>query len=147
MRRAIMVIVATVILLLVGYAVGRRPVGPLRQAVEDVKVEFQEKEAELRTRASLAEAQGYLWQARAELLVASLDVDRNNFGNASERSARARDLLQRAAGVPGMTLDLTEVHERLEEALEKVAALDPAAKGALVQVSEALGRALDQRHA
>jgi hypothetical protein len=147
MNRPIAVIVATVLLLTIGFMLGRRPVSGLREQVQTIETSFQERVTDLEARAALAEGMGYVWQARAELLVAALDVERNNFGTASERAGRARDLLNRAAEIPGMTLDLTQVRTTLDQTLQKIGALESESRAMLLHVADELGKILDQKQA
>jgi hypothetical protein len=146
-KRVITVILAGLILLGSGYFVGRRPVSRLRAEVEAAHQQVKLRVGELESEKAQAEATGYLWQARAELLVASLDVEKANYGTASERAKRAAELITRAGAVPGLRLDLNEVQGLVTGAEERIGALDPQAQTALVAAATALGRLLDRRHA
>lgn len=147
MNRAIAVVLATLLLLAVGFFMGRRPVSRLAAEVDSVRAENRIRIGELEARASLAEARGYLWQARARLLMAAIAVERSNFGTASEHASEARDLLTRAASAPDLHLDLTEVQGKVEAAVERIHALDTGARGALEQAAAALGQILDRENA
>jgi len=135
------------ILLVVGYSLGRRPVGPLRAELDSRRTSEQKRIATAEKKAALAEARGYLWQARAELLLASLEVERTNFGTAAERTRSAEDLIVRAAGVAGLGLNLDEAQQLVEAAAGKIADLDGEAKGALENASNLLGRLLEEHQA
>jgi hypothetical protein len=144
MTRAVSVLVAVVVLLGVGWFFGHRPVSDLKKQLEEQEQEFQTRTADLESRAAVAEARGFLWAAHAELLLASQDVDKRNFGTASERVSRASDLITRVAGAPGVTIDLSEVQTLTESALAKIGTLDPSAPEILKRVAEELNRLLEK---
>lgn len=144
MIRAVSVVVAVLILLTVGWFFGHRPVGELRSRLEVQEAEFQAELTRLQSQASLAEARGFLWAAHAELLLAAQDVAQKNFGTASDRAARARDLITRAQSTPGLTMDLGEVRELTDAALTQIGALDPAAPEVLRRAAQELNRLLDR---
>jgi len=146
-NRVVAVIVGTLILLLVGFTLGRRPVGRLNEQVKQLTATHEQMVGDLQDRAALAEARGYLWQARARLLIASHDVEMNNFGQAGQQVTAASELLTRAAAVEGMHLDLGAVQEMIAAAAKAVSALDPAARDPLFRSSQMLGTLLDQDRA
>jgi len=144
MTRAISVVVGVLVLLLVGWFFGHRPVSDLQSRLEAQDTAFQIEKADLEVRAALAEARGALWAAHAELLLAAQDVERKNFGTASNRVTRARDLITRAQATPGLTLELGEVRDLTESALSQIGSLDPAAPAALQRAAEELSRLLEK---
>jgi len=144
MMRAISVLVGVLILLAVGWYVGHRPVSGLQAEVERVEMEAADRQAALETRAQLAEARGYLWQARADILLASYDVSKMNYGTANEHAVAARDLLTRAAGTPGLTLDVSGVREMVDSAVGKIGAMEPDAHAVLMRAAAELARLLEK---
>jgi len=146
-NRVVAIIVGTVLLLSVGFLLGRRPVGRLNEKVQQLTEAQTLVTAELRERAALAEARSYLWQARALLLIASQDVEQKNFGQAGQKTAEAQRLITRAAGVEGMHVDVGGVQEAVSAAVQALEALDPGARETLVNASRMLGAILDQERA
>jgi len=147
LNRVVAIIAGTLILLAVGFFLGRRPVGHLNAQVKQL-TEMQEKQtAQLREQAALAEAKGYLWQARARLLIASRDVEDKNFGKAGDQVAEAQKLLTRAAAVESLHIDVSAVQDLVGAAAEAVTALDAGAVDALVRASQLLGSILEQERA
>ena len=144
MTRAVSVMVAVLVLLGVGWFFGHRPVSDLKQQLEEQEQAFLAEKADLEVRANTAEAKGLLWAAHAELLLATQDVARKNFGTASDRVARARDLITRAAGIPLVALDLGEVRDITESALTQIGALDPGAPETLKRAASELSRLLQK---
>lgn len=116
MTRALSVLVSVLILLGVGWFFGQRPIGGLKDQLEEQTTQFQTTKTELETALRVAEARGSLWSAHAELLLAAHDVGKRNFGTASERVEAAHDKITRAAAVPGMILPLDGVQSLLESA-------------------------------
>lgn len=147
MRRALIVIAAAVILILVGFYVGQRPVGPLRETVDKLKVETGARIAEAEKSAEIAEARGELWRARSEILTAAVHATRSNFGLATEQARRASERVTHAAAVPGVNLDVAGVHAPLNTAVERLALLDGSARDLLEAAAEELGRLLAQTRA
>lgn len=144
MTRAISVLIGVVLLLGVGWYVGHRPGAGLSEQLATLQEECAERSAKLEQRAQTAEARGYLWQARAELLLASKDVGDRNFGTAGERASRAHDLITEAAGNPGITMDLKQIQDMVNSAAGKVGALDPEAGDILIRAATELGRLLEK---
>ena len=144
MTRAISVVVGVLILLVVGWFFGHRPVSDLQGRLEAQESAFQIEKSDLEGRAALAEARGSLWAAHAELLLASQDVENRNFGTASDRVTRAGDLITRAQATPGLILELGEVRDLTESALSQVGALDPKAPATLRRAAEELSRLLEK---
>lgn len=144
MTRAISVVVGVLVLLTVGWFFGHRPVSDLQNRMEAQETAFQVEKADLEARAAIAEARGSLWAAHAELLLASQDVEDRNFGTASDRVTRARDLITRVQGTPGLVLDLGEVRDMTESALSQVGALDPKAPASLQRAAKELSRLLEK---
>ncbi len=143
MMRAISVLVGVIILLAVGWYVGHRPVSSLQDRVDQIQADAQTREAELETQVQLAEARGYLWQARAEILLASHDVSKMNFGTARDRAVAARDLLTHVAGTPGLTFDVSGVREMVDSAVGKIGAMEPDAEPILIRAAEELAHLLE----
>ena len=144
MTRAISVVAGVLVLLVVGWFFGHRPVSELRTRMEAQETAFQVEKADLEARAVIAEARGSLWAAHAELLLASQDVENRNFGTAADRVTRARDLITRVQGTPGLVLDLGEVRDLTESALSQVGALDPKAPASLQRAAQELSRLLEK---
>jgi hypothetical protein len=144
MTRAISVLIGVVLLLGVGWYVGHRPSAGLSKQLATLQEDCERRTTELEQRAQTAEARGRLWEARAELLLASHDVEDRNFGTANERATRAHDLITEAAGDPGITLDLKPVQDMVSSAVGKVGALDPEAGGVLARAASELGRLLEK---
>ena len=144
MIRAISALVAVLVLLGVGWTVGHRPVARCHDRMEQLEAEFQARQSDLEQRAQTAEARGYLWQARAELLLASHEVDRRNFGTAGKHAEQARELLTRAAAVPHLTLDLSPVRDMVDSAVGKIEAMDPDSGAVLMRAASELGRLLEK---
>ena len=144
MTRAVSVMVAVLVLLGVGWFFGQRPVSGLKRQLEEQEQAFLDEKADLEVRANTAEAKGLLWAAHAEILIATQDVVRKNFGTASDRVSRARDLITQAAGLPGITLDLGGVRDITESALTQIGALDPGAPETLKLAASELNRILQK---
>jgi hypothetical protein len=144
MTRAVSVMIAVLVLLGVGWFFGQRPVSGLKRQLEEQEQAFLTENADLELRANTAEAKGLLWAAHAEILIATQDVAQKNFGTASDRVSRARDLITRAAGIPGITLDLGEVRDITESALTQIGALDPGAPETLKRAASELNRLLQK---
>jgi hypothetical protein len=144
MKRAISVLVGVLILLAVGWYVGHRPVSGLNDHIARIEAEARDKYVELENRAQVAEARGYLWQARAEILLAANDVSKMNYGTANERAVQARDLLTRAVGIPGLTLDVSGVRDMVDSAVGKIGAMEPDCQSVLLRAASELGRLLEK---
>jgi hypothetical protein len=144
MTRAISVLIGVVLLLGVGWYVGHRPSSGLSRQLATLQEDCTHRTTELEARAQTAEARGRLWQARAELVLASHDVDQRNFGTANERATRAHDLITEAAADPGITMDLKPVQDMVNSAVGKVGALDPEAADVLARAASELGRLLER---
>lgn len=147
MRRAITVIIATLILLAVGFYLGQRPVKPLRNTVDQLSGEMKAQVAQLQKAQALADARADLYQASSELYAAAAHATRSNFGLATEKARHAGDLITRASAVPGVDIDTSAVQSAITAALEKLTALDASARDVLESAAEDLARLLDQRHA
>ncbi len=144
MVRVIAVLVAVVILLTLGWYIGHRPVPVLRTQLAASRADCQKQAADLERRALDAEARGYLWQARAEILLAAHDVEQRNYGTATDRATQARDLLTRTAGTAGVTLDLGSIRDMVDSAVGKLGAAEPGARDVLLRAASELGRILEK---
>jgi hypothetical protein len=144
MTRAISVVVGVLVLLTVGWFFGHRPVSQLETRLEAQETAFQIEKADLEVRAAMAEARGSLWAAHAELMLAARDAEQKNYGTASDRVTRARDLITRVQATPGFTMELGEVRDLAESALSLIGAMDPAAPGALQRAADELSRLLEK---
>jgi len=143
MTRAISVLGAVIVLLLVGWFFGHRPVSRLQTTLEEERAACAEQAADLQAQARAAEARGYLWTAEGELILAARDVERRNFGTAAVRAARARDLLAEAAEALALTEELGPVREGVQGALARIEALEPGAGETLRQAAIDLNRLLE----
>jgi hypothetical protein len=143
MLRAALVILSVVVLLAVGWFFGQRPISAIRKDCREKEAALEERQGELEGRALLAEARGYLWEARAQLLLATHDVEARNFGTAAERTSRARELITRAASVPGNRLDLGPARDTVESALTKVGAMETDSRVSLQHAAAEIGRLLE----
>jgi len=148
MTRAISIVVGVVILLVVGWFFGHRPVSELETQLERQEARFQTEKAELEARVRQAETRGYLWSAHAELLIAARDVEQRNFGTAANRVSRVHDLITRAGQEPSLALPLDELRGLVDGAKTRVDNLDPAAveflrRGAdeMIRILEKMGQA------
>ena len=144
MTRAISVLVATLVLLSVGWYVGHLPVRRQADRMKTMESAFQDELLELTERALLAEGRGYLWQARAELVLAAHEIDQRNFGSASRHAQAARDLVVRAAGVPGLRLNLETTQNAMDAAMTKLGAMDPAGRESVLRAASELERLLER---
>lgn len=144
MTRAVSVMVAVVVLLGVGWFFGHRPVSRLNHQLDEQIQAFETQKADLERRANTAEAKGLLWAAHAELLLATQDVGQKNFGTASDRVSRARDLITQAAGMPAIAFDLGEVRDLTEAALQQIGALDADSPETLKRAASELSRILQK---
>lgn len=148
MTRAVSIVVGVVILLLVGWYFGHRPVSVLQNELEQQEARFQTERAELEAKVQQAETRGFLWSAHAELLVAAEDVEERNFGTAADRVSRVHDLITRAGQDAALALPLEEVRGLVDGAKVRVDNLDPAAveflrRGAdeLIRILQKMGQA------
>ena len=141
MVRAVSILVGTVLLLAVGWAVGNRPASARYEAAETA---FAEKLAELQAERALVEARGYLWEARARMLLAMAEIEKRNFGTASEQATTAHELIVRAAASPGLQLDLSTARDMADSVMGKIGAMDPDARDLANRVVQELGRLLDR---
>lgn len=144
MTRLIAVIAAVAVLLSVGWYFGQRGSGALRDRIESQETACADQISRLEERARLAEARGYIWEARAELMLAVADIEAHNFGTASSRAGRARDRLTEAAAVPGHRLDLEPVRNRIERTLGRIQAMDADSALQLREAALELGRLLEK---
>ncbi len=144
MTRAISVLVATLVLLSVGWYVGHLPVRRNADRMRTMESAFQDEILDLTERALLAEGRGYLWQARAELVLAGHEIDQRNFSSASRHAQAARDLVVRAAGVPGLRIDLERVQTAMDSAMPRLGAMDPAAGEDVRRAASELERLLER---
>jgi hypothetical protein len=144
MMRAISVVVAVLVLLVVGWYFGQRPASGLKKDLAAQGEECAKRLSALEERALQAEARGWLWAAHAELLLAANDVERRNFGTAGERVARARDRITQAAGVVGNPEELGRVRDVVGSISALVAALDPEARELLLRAAAELERLLER---
>lgn len=142
MKRAVAVLVAVIVLLAAGWWLGHRSTGALQSRVEALELDLTTRTDSLEAAVRQAEARGYLWQARAELLLAAHDVEQKNFGTANQRAVRARDLIQRAAA-PRIGVDLGDVPQMVDSAIGKTGALDLDAVDVLNRAAAELGRRLE----
>ena len=147
MNRVIAVVVGAFVLLLVGYLMGSRPVGGLKEEIKELKQLHTEELNRVRTQAHDALGEGYLWQARAQFMVAAQDVAESNFGTAANRVAEAVDLVQRAQALPSISLNLGPVESQAAKALEAVRSLKPESQEQLLKVASDLGALLERREA
>lgn len=148
MTRAISIVVGVVILLVVGWFFGHRPVSELEKQLERQEARFQTQKAELEARVRQAETRGFLWSAHAELLIAVRDVEQRNFGTAANRVSRVHDLITRAGQETSLALPLDEMRGLVDGAKARIDNLDPAAieflrRGAdeLIRMLEKMGQA------
>lgn len=148
MTRAISIVAGVVILLVVGWFFGHRPVSELQDQLERQEARFQSEKAELEARVRQAESRGYLWSAHAELLIAVRDVEERNFGTAANRISRVHDLITRAGQDASLALPLDELRGLVDGAKTRIDTLDPAAieflrRGAdeLIRILEKMGQA------
>ena len=144
MVRAISVVVAVLLLLSVGWFVGHRQVAVLERGYARDRATWQAREVELIARANLAEAQGMLRLAEAELLLAADDASEKNYGLAGSRARRAQDLIIKAAAVPGVTMPLGDLRNEVQSAQEKAEAADPRATDLLRMAAGDVRRLLEQ---
>jgi hypothetical protein len=144
MTRAVSVLVATLVLLGVGWFLGHRPVNLLENQLAALEEQCAQEVVRLSERARHSEARGYLWQARARLLLAKHEIDLRNFGSASEHAMRARDLITQTSAIPGVTLDLVAVHQMVESAIGKIMAMDAASEDVIMRAANELGRLLER---
>ena len=70
MMRALSVLVGVLVLLCVGWFLGNRPVSVLKSELKQQTEVFANERADLKIKATVAEARGFLWVAHAELLMA-----------------------------------------------------------------------------
>jgi hypothetical protein len=147
MNRLVTVIVGSVILVLVGYFLGARPVGGLKDELSVAKEQHAIEIEALKVQASDALGEGYLWQARAQLLVAAQDVGANNFGTAASRVTNALELLQTARTLPNLSINLGEVEGMVIRALKAAKALDPIAGSQILGAASELGLLLERKQA
>ena len=144
MVRAISVIMAVLLLLSAGWFVGHRQVAVLQRGYARERAAWQTREAELVTRANLAEARGMLRLAEAELLLAADDASEKNYGLAGSRARRAQDLIIKAAAVPGVTMPLGDLRNEVQSAQERAEAADPRAADLLRLAAGDVRRLLEQ---
>jgi hypothetical protein len=143
MTRAISVLGAVVVLLAVGWYFGHRPVSRLERTLLQEQEACADQAQELQAQARMAEARGYLWTVEGELILAAQDVESRNFGTASSRVTRARDLLGAATDALAPGAEMEPVREGVLSALERIDALDPAAGEVLLRTAAALNRLLE----
>lgn len=144
MIRALSVLVGVLVLLSVGWFLGNRPVSGLKSELEQQTADFAVDRADLELKANLAEARGFLWTAHAELLLAGVDLENLNFGTAADRVSRAQDFLTRAAGKPGMTVDLETARTLVASAVTQIGAMNQSAGSTVARAAEELGRVLEK---
>jgi len=142
--RALSVLAAVLILLGVGWFLGHRPVGGLKQQLQEQETRFQDERAELEQKAAVAEARGRLWTAHAELLLAASDVESRNLGLATDRVERAGDMITQAAATPGMILPLDPVRELVDTARQLLMEPDPNVADVLKRAAAELNRVLNR---
>jgi hypothetical protein len=143
MVRAISVVLAVLLLLSVGWFVGHRQIVTVEHAYARDRAAWHQREVDLVARANLAEAQGMLRLAEAELLLAADDASEKNYGLAGSRARRAQDLITKAAGIPGVSISLGDVRNQVESASGKVEAADPRSMDLLRAAAAELRRLLE----
>jgi hypothetical protein len=142
--RALSVLAAVLILLGVGWFLGHRPVGGLKQQIAEQKAAFTAEKDALEQRAEVAEARGQLWAAHAELLLAAGDAADRNLGLAADRVERASDLITRAAATPGMILPLDDVRKLVDTAQDQLRGPQPDVVDLLKRAAAELNRTLNR---
>jgi hypothetical protein len=143
MTRAVSVVAAVIVLLAVGWFFGHRPVSHLQRNLEAERAACADQAQALQDQARTAEARGQLWTVEGALVLAARDVEARNFGTASERVARARDLLAAATEVLALAPELESVQEGVAAAMERIQALDPAAGEVLLRAAQELNGLLE----
>jgi len=145
MTRAVSILAAVIVLLAVGWYLGHRPVSRLERKLQAEQAECAERVQELQAGARTAEARGYLWTVEGELILAARDVGKKNFGTASGRVTRARDLLGDAIDALALDQELepVRVREGVLSGLSRIEALDPAAENILLQTATELNQFLE----
>lgn len=143
MTRAVSILAAVIVLLAVGWYLGHRPVSRLERKLQAEQAECAERVQELQAGARTAEARGYLWTVEGELILAARDVGKKNFGTASGRVTRARDLLGDAIDALALDQELEPVREGVLSGLSRIEALDPAAENILLQTATELNQFLE----
>ncbi|NNF06956.1 MAG: hypothetical protein HKN21_09365 [Candidatus Eisenbacteria bacterium] len=147
MTRVLSLILGTVILLGIGFYLGRRPVKDLAKQVDEVRSHSQIRMGEMEAQASLAEARSLLSEARADLLQASFEAGEKRFETASVLTDKAKEALIQSSRISGMDLDLSEADAMIERAVVQLGNDNPAAKRTLAQAALLLAQALDRKHA
>ena len=144
MVRVISVLVATLVLLGVGWFVGHRPVERLQASLDRQTEACARERQDLEARVRDAEARATLWSAHAALLRAARDVEARNFGTASEAAEEAAGKITQVAGWPGVTFHLGEVSGLVGSARARISALDGGAAEALKLAAAELTRILEK---
>lgn len=125
-RLTLIAIAAVVVLLGIGYVWGSTGRGGLQRALDETRQQL-----------DLAEARGYLLDARVSLY-------NNNFGDASRRFEESKAPLRRTreryqeAGHDDASRSVTAALERVEEAQRLAGKLDPAANSKAGEALEAI---------
>lgn len=144
MARAVSILIATLLLLGVGWAVGNRPASRANARLAAAEKAFTQELGDLHAKLALTEARGYLWEARAHLLMSIADLDERNYGSAGEHASLAHDLIVRAASTPGLQMDLSLTRDMAGSVMGKIEAMDPDARPLAERVMDELGRLLDR---
>lgn len=144
MTRALSVLAAVLILLGVGWFLGHRPVGGLKQQIAEQETAFTAQKDALEQRAAVAEARGQLWAAHAQLLLAAGDAADRNLGLAADRVERASDLITRASATPGLIINLDTVRQLVDTAREQLGGPQPDVADLLKRAAAELNRTLNR---
>lgn len=143
MTRAISVVAAVIVLLAVGWFFGNRPVSGLKRTLAEERQDCEEQVQQIRAEARKTEALGHLWTVEGELILAGQDVTKKNFGTASGRVTRARDLLIAAGEALDTSDELAPMVAGVRTALQRIEALDPSAGEPLLRTAADLNSFLE----